>query len=195
MKVKSRFRGEGDFKTWMFHIARNVRFDHHRKNKVANARDDLEHWQDRLGHNENKSSEMEVEEEHQMLSMAMDRLPEEKREVLLLSKYQEKKYKEIGELLGCSEGDLVLSNIQGALELTNYDGEITAENISGSVVATTYNGEIKVTFDKVKEGTPMSYSTYNGMVGSNGFEGLWRAVKIVERLLICIVRLRDGSGG
>ena len=61
-----------------------------------------------------------------------------------------------------NDGDLVVSNIQGELELNNYNGEITAENISGSVVATTYNGEIKVTFDKITEGTPMSYSTYNG---------------------------------
>ncbi|MBK5278127.1 MAG: DUF4097 family beta strand repeat protein [Bacteroidia bacterium] len=61
-----------------------------------------------------------------------------------------------------NDGDLVISNIQGELEITNYNGEITAENISGSVVATTYNGEIRVTFDKVTEGAPMSYSTYNG---------------------------------
>lgn len=61
-----------------------------------------------------------------------------------------------------NNGDLMITNIQGELELTNYNGEITALNISGSVVATTYNGEIKVTFDKVTENTPMSYSTYNG---------------------------------
>jgi hypothetical protein len=61
-----------------------------------------------------------------------------------------------------NDGDLSVSNIQGALELTNFNGEITALNVSGSVVATTYNGEIKITFDKVTEGTPMSYSTYNG---------------------------------
>ncbi len=61
-----------------------------------------------------------------------------------------------------NDGDLVISNIQGELEITNYNGEITAENISGSVVATTYNGEIKVTFDKVTEGAPMSFSTFNG---------------------------------
>jgi Putative adhesin len=61
-----------------------------------------------------------------------------------------------------NDGDLRISNIQGELELNNYNGEISAENISGSVVATTYNGEIKVTFDKITEGTPMSYSTYNG---------------------------------
>jgi len=61
-----------------------------------------------------------------------------------------------------NDGDLIITNIQGAVELTNYNGEITALNISGSVVATTYNGDIKVTFDKVADGTPMSYSTYNG---------------------------------
>ncbi len=59
-------------------------------------------------------------------------------------------------------GDLMVTNIQGEVELQNYNGEITALNISGSAVATTYNGEIKVTFDKVTDGSPMSFSTYNG---------------------------------
>jgi len=61
-----------------------------------------------------------------------------------------------------NDGDIMITNVQGELEITNYNGEITALKVSGSVVATTYNGDIKVTFDKVTEGTPMSYSTYNG---------------------------------
>lgn len=61
-----------------------------------------------------------------------------------------------------NDGDLMISNIQGALELTNFNGEITALNIAGSTVATTYNGEIRVTFDKVTDNTPMSFTTYNG---------------------------------
>lgn len=61
-----------------------------------------------------------------------------------------------------NDGDLMISNIQGEVELTNYNGEITALNISGSVVATTFNGGIKVTFNNVTAGTPMSYSTFNG---------------------------------
>jgi hypothetical protein len=59
-------------------------------------------------------------------------------------------------------GDLMVTNVQGELALSNYNGEITALNISGSVVASTYNGEIKATFDKVSDGTPMSFTTYNG---------------------------------
>jgi hypothetical protein len=63
-----------------------------------------------------------------------------------------------------NDGVLSITNIQGELELSNYNGEIYAHNISGSVVATSYNGEIKVTFDKVTENAPMSYTTYNGDV-------------------------------
>lgn len=66
------------------------------------------------------------------------------------------------ELHTYNDGDLLVTNVQGQLELKNYNGEITANNISGSVVANTYNGAIRVTFDKIEDGTPMSYSTYNG---------------------------------
>lgn len=59
-------------------------------------------------------------------------------------------------------GDLTVTNVQGELVLQNYNGAITASNISGSVVASTFNGEIKVTFDRITDRTPMSYSTFNG---------------------------------
>ena len=63
-----------------------------------------------------------------------------------------------------NDGDIIITNIEGEVELNSYNGPITALNISGSVVATTYNGDLKVTFDKVSDGKPMSYSTYNGDV-------------------------------
>lgn len=63
-----------------------------------------------------------------------------------------------------NDGELIVDNVQGELELKNFNGEITALNISGSLIATTYNGDIKVTFDKVTDGVPMSYLTYNGNV-------------------------------
>jgi hypothetical protein len=68
------------------------------------------------------------------------------------------------ELSTYNDGDVIVSNIQGSVEISDYNGSITAENISGSVLADSYNGEIKVTFDKITEGTPMSFSTYNGDV-------------------------------
>lgn len=103
LKYRYLFRGEGDFKTWMFHIARNVNNDHYRKNKLGKA-ESVESWENRLGHDDAYSVQLQQDEETKMLSMALDRLSADKREIILLSKYQEKKYKEIGEILGCTEG-------------------------------------------------------------------------------------------
>lgn len=130
LKYRHHFRGEpapmlqdgqgrtsgGDFRAWMFHIARNVNHDHHRKNR-NNAKESVENWQERLGHHDNKSVEMQHHEEQQLLALAMDKLPADKREVLLLSKYQEKKYQEIGEILGCTEGAVKVKVFRALQEL------------------------------------------------------------------------------
>jgi len=116
LKYRYLFRGEGDFRTWMFHIARNVNHDNFRKNKIQ-KKDSLENWQERLAGDDNRSIEMQKDEELHLLSMAMDRLPEDKREVLLLSKYQDKKYKEIGEIIGCSEGAVKVKVFRALQEL------------------------------------------------------------------------------
>lgn len=116
LKYRHLFRGEGDFRAWMFHIARNVNIDHHRKHRIK-ATEALENWQERVGHHENQSVEMQLTEEHRMLSMAMDRLPADKREILLLSKFEERKYSEIGEVLGCSEGAVKVKVFRALQEL------------------------------------------------------------------------------
>ena len=100
----------------MFHIARNVNHDHFRKNKWKN-KESLENWEERLSSGENRAVEYQQDEEKQLLSMAMDRLPADKKEILLLSKYQDKKYKEIGEILGCSEGAVKVKVFRAVQEL------------------------------------------------------------------------------
>lgn len=116
LKYRHLFRGEGDFKTWMFHIARNVGHDHYRKNKIR-LKEPVENWENKLGHSEDRSTQWQQLEEHQMLTLALERLPEDKREVLLLSKYQDKKYKEIGEILGCTEGAVKVKVFRALQEL------------------------------------------------------------------------------
>ena len=116
MKYRHLFRGDGDFKSWMFHIARNVKNDQFRKNKVLH-KEPVGHWEERIGHNENRDTEWMVESDHHMLATALRHLPEDKREILLLSKYQDKKYKEIGELLGCTEGTVKVKVFRALQEL------------------------------------------------------------------------------
>ena len=116
LKYRYLFRGEGDFKTWMFHIARNVNNDHYRKNKLGKT-ESVENWSERLGHSYIYTAQVQQDEELKMLSLAMDRLPEDKREILLLSKFQDKKYKEIGEIIGCSEGAVKVKVFRALQEL------------------------------------------------------------------------------
>ena len=116
LKYRYLFRGEGDFKTWMFHIARNVKHDDFRKDKIR-IKDPLEDWEHVLSSDENKIAEIQQHEELALLSIALRRLPEEKREVLLLSRYQEKKYKEIGIILGCSEATVKVKVFRALHEL------------------------------------------------------------------------------
>ena len=103
LRYRHLFRGDGDFKVWMFHIARNVRHDHFRKEKIK-KKESVDDWQDRLPSDENQFAAFKKSEELMILSTALEKLPEDKREILLLSKFHEKKYKDIGEILGCSEG-------------------------------------------------------------------------------------------
>ena len=116
LKYRHLFRGDGDFRTWMFHIARNVSHDHFRKDKIKD-KEDIDKWGGRLGHADHQESDIKKAEDEHMLTMAMDRLPEDKREILLLSKFQEKKYSEIGELLGCTEGAVKVKVFRALQEL------------------------------------------------------------------------------
>ena len=61
-------------------------------------------YRDLLRDDTEAAFDIHSKEQIQQLKKAMARLPEDKREILLLSKYQEKNYKEIGEILGCNEG-------------------------------------------------------------------------------------------
>jgi len=104
LKYKHTFTGEGSFAAWMFRTARNVNYDHHRKHKKQKHESDLESIQYKLDDGQNLDSEMDKKDEVSLLAMAMQKLPAEKREILVLSKLKEIKYNEIGEILGCSEG-------------------------------------------------------------------------------------------
>jgi RNA polymerase sigma-70 factor (ECF subfamily) len=117
LKYRHLFKGEGDFRTWMYHIARNVNHDHFRKNNKLGIKEPLEHWQERLSTDENRATVYHQEGEQQILSMAMNKLSFEKQEILLLSKFQEKKYKEIGDIIGCTEAAVKVKVFRALQEL------------------------------------------------------------------------------
>ncbi|MEL6926217.1 MAG: RNA polymerase sigma factor, partial [Bacteroidota bacterium] len=103
LKYRHRFRGDGEFKSWMFFIARNINIDHFKRNKFRYA-DAIDDWKDRIADDFRSDETLMKQEELERLHMALDYLDPDKKEVLVMSKLDGMPYKQIGEVLGCTEG-------------------------------------------------------------------------------------------
>jgi len=116
LKYKGNFTGKGSFKAWMYSIARNNSLDYFRKNKNEHQSEEIEYWQDKLPEGSNIVESISDREDLHLLNAALSKLKPEKREVLILSKYQGLKYKEISAILNCSE-NTVKVKVHRALEM------------------------------------------------------------------------------
>ncbi len=104
LKSRHSFTGEGEFKTWMYHIARNVLSDHFRKVSKSGTHDDLTEWVEKIGGDVQVYEQMERKMEVQALQRAMAALNPESREILILSRFQDLRYLEIAQILDISVG-------------------------------------------------------------------------------------------
>ena len=102
LKYRSKFAGTGKFTNWMYRIAHNVYIDHYRKNKLN--QNTVEMNNAGLKYIKSDGEKILDNDVSQQLSQALQLLNPEEREVLVLSKYQGLKYKEIGEIMGYTEG-------------------------------------------------------------------------------------------
>lgn len=100
IKYKHAYRGDGSFKTWIFHIARNIQVDHWRKEKKLGIKVDADQMEDSFSA-DNESSIKEAN--LQLLEKALDLLPVKKKELIVLSKLKGMKYKEIAQILNLTE--------------------------------------------------------------------------------------------
>jgi RNA polymerase sigma factor (sigma-70 family) len=98
LRHRASYRPGASFRTWIYQIARNARLDHARKAKpeapfasepIAPAP---------------SSDPAQQKQEAALLQRALMQLPEDKREILILSRFQELKYDEIARLMGCEVG-------------------------------------------------------------------------------------------
>ena len=103
LKYKHTYNEESNFLSWLFRIARNVYYDQFKVNS-NNRTTDLDDVNN-LFIAGNVESDIEKNEKVSLLKEAMNQLPAKKKELIVLSKLKELKYKELGEIVGCSEGN------------------------------------------------------------------------------------------
>lgn len=100
LKYRQTYRGESKFSTWMYQIARNLHIDQLRSRRPEIPIDDL--YEERPSPQPGPAQKAEARQDADLLARALERLPLRKREVLLLSRFQNLKYQEIAGLLECS---------------------------------------------------------------------------------------------
>ena len=121
LKYRHTYRGDGKFTTWMYSIAHNVKVDQFRR---AKNRYDFSGELDGLAGGGASPEELaERSNRYGMLYQAMDRLPAEKREVLVLSRFHGLKYEEISEILDCPVGTIKARVFHALRQLKVYLNE------------------------------------------------------------------------
>lgn len=106
LKYRHTFTGEGEFRTWMYHLARNVLNDSVKKNHRMIYQNDITILSEKTVYEPSPDIQLEKKQESETLHEALAKLSPEYREVLILSRFQELSYQEIAEILKTSEGNI-----------------------------------------------------------------------------------------
>jgi RNA polymerase sigma-70 factor (ECF subfamily) len=126
LKYRHTYRGEGQFKTWMYSIAHNAKIDHFKKASRYVVTDELDRLVSAIPSPEES---FERSSRHDVLYEALSRLSDDKREVLVLSRFQNLKYEEISRVLGCPVGTIKARVFHAINDLRRFfnthGGEVT----------------------------------------------------------------------
>ena len=124
IKYKKSFKEDNVFEYWIFQIARNMIKDHFRKLKVHTDKFNLVEEFPEMESDDNK---VQLEKE-QRLYEAMKELPFEKRELLVLSKFQGMKYEQMAKLRETTVANIKVQVHRSIKELKNIYFEVEQLN-------------------------------------------------------------------
>lgn len=109
------FRLESSFYTWLYRIAMNLAIDHTRRQKRQNTTEFDEQLGTRDGdgelleqhHTDNPRRALERKELQRLILEALDKLPDEQRQIVLLREVDGLSYKEIADVMEIPEGTVM----------------------------------------------------------------------------------------
>jgi RNA polymerase sigma-70 factor (ECF subfamily) len=127
LKYRKTFRGDSRFLPWLYRMAHNACIDHFRKS----SRDPLlpDELPEVTSGEPSASDRLEQGEDVVRLRQALMQLPEDKREVLILSRFELKKHAEIAELLDCSVGAVKVRVHRALKQLREIYFELSSEAV------------------------------------------------------------------
>lgn len=124
------------FTAWMYQIARNANIDvaHKKRGELQLVTDSEpgEEWQtpEPVSPAPGAEEALRKRQEIRLLRRALDRLPDDKREVLVLSRFQNLAYEQIASILGCEVGAVKVRVYRATRALGQIYFELAGERAS-----------------------------------------------------------------
>jgi RNA polymerase sigma-70 factor (ECF subfamily) len=113
--------GDGSFSVWLARLTRNLLIDNYRKEKYERATGSIEEWlpmiEERTSPETRADSVLAGREASEVLQAALQKLPPELRETVILRDLEELEYREIAEVLQVPEGTVKSRLNRGRAEL------------------------------------------------------------------------------
>ena len=123
LRYRESFSPRYAFKSWMFQIARNVYADHCKASQRQMIPFENHH---QGSHDDSTGREScERDEQHQLLHQALASLPEDKREILFLARFEGLNYQEIASMLNCSANNVKIKVYRALQHLRTQYQSIT----------------------------------------------------------------------
>lgn len=128
LKYRSTYTDNGSFTTWIFRIARNLQIDHYRRHEKDKEVDLFDDWEQLEGDGF-ESEHKQQSRKMKMLKKALDQLDDTKKQTLVLSRFQGFKYKEIAEIMDCSESAVKVRIFRAIRELEIHIEELKRKQL------------------------------------------------------------------
>ena len=105
LSYRHTYSSQNNFASWIFQIARNLNYDSHKRQKKERRKaDTLEQIED-FPQADNIHTKIILGEDLSTLRLALDQIGIENKAFLVLSKLKGLRYKEIAEIMDCTEGN------------------------------------------------------------------------------------------
>jgi RNA polymerase sigma factor (sigma-70 family) len=129
LKYRKTFRADSEFRGWMYHIARTVRIDRFKaqRDETSLVAGDAEG--DHHSGSPAPDGYIEARERAELLERALLKLREDKREILILARFQELKYEQIASLLDIDLGAVKVRVHRAMIELREIVQKMSDERL------------------------------------------------------------------
>ncbi|TVQ08956.1 MAG: RNA polymerase sigma factor [Balneolaceae bacterium] len=103
LKYRHSFSDQGSFSSWLFGIARNLHIDYCNNSRPADIALDEAHLDIIAAESPDSPDHSDGNLSHLLVRRALEKLDPDKKQVLILSRYEGFKYREIAAIMNCSE--------------------------------------------------------------------------------------------